>query len=108
MVFLDEPTIGLDVVAKQRIRDFIQFINTEKNTTILLTTHDINDIAKLCERVMIIDLRKILFDGSLETLLTTFGGRRILSVEFAEFYPEPILDETDIIQIEESHSGLQF
>jgi ABC-2 type transport system ATP-binding protein len=98
LVFLDEPTIGLDVVAKQRIRDFIQFINTEKNTTILLTTHDINDIAKLCERVMIIDLGKILFDGQLESLITTYGGYRILSVEFAEFYPEPILEEAEIVQ----------
>ena len=98
LVFLDEPTIGLDVVAKQRIREFIQFINTEKHTTILLTTHDIIDIAKLCERVMVIDLGKILFDGSLETLLTTFGGRRILSVEFAEYYPAPILEVAEIIR----------
>lgn len=98
LVFLDEPTIGLDVVAKQRIREFIQFINTEKHTTILLTTHDIIDIAKLCERVMIIDLGKILFDGPLQSLLTTFGGRRILSVEFAELYPNPILEDAEIIQ----------
>jgi ABC-2 type transport system ATP-binding protein len=98
LVFLDEPTIGLDVVAKQRIREFIQFINAEKHTTIVLTTHDIIDIAKLCERVMIIDLGKILYDGPLETLLTTFGGRRILSVEFAEFYPEPSLEEAEILQ----------
>lgn len=101
LVFLDEPTIGLDVVAKQRIREFIQFINTEKHTTILLTTHDIIDISKLCERVLIIDLGKILFDGPLVTLLAAYGGHRILSVEFAEFYPDPFLEEAEIIQRDE-------
>jgi len=97
LVFLDEPTIGLDVIAKQRIREFIQFINREREATILLTTHDISDIARLCERVIIIDLGKILFDGKLENLLERFGGRRLLNVEFAEAYPEPILEDAEII-----------
>ena len=92
LVFLDEPTIGLDVIAKQRIREFIQYINQERHTTILLTTHDISDIARLCERVMIIDHGKILFDGMLEGLLSEFGGRRHLGVEFAEDYPNPVLE----------------
>ncbi len=98
LVFLDEPTIGLDVVAKQRIRDFIQFINKERKTTILLTTHDISDIAKLCERVLIIDHGKILFDGKLAALLAEFGGHRLLSVEFAETYLNPELEDAQIIQ----------
>jgi ABC-2 type transport system ATP-binding protein len=55
LLFLDEPSIGLDVVAKERIRRFIQFINQERGTTILLTTHDLSDVEKLCKRVMIID-----------------------------------------------------
>jgi ABC-2 type transport system ATP-binding protein len=98
LVFLDEPTIGLDVIAKQRIREFIQFINQEKGTTILLTTHDLSDVAKLCERVMIIDHGKILFDGNLDSLLKKFGVKRQLSVEFAEFYPQPLLKDAAIIQ----------
>ncbi len=98
LVFLDEPTIGLDVVAKQRIREFIQFINQEKGTTILLTTHDISDVAKLCERVLIIDHGKILFNGNLDSLLKRFGGNRQLNVEFAEYYSQPILDNAAIIQ----------
>jgi len=97
IVFLDEPTIGLDVVAKQRIREFIRYINQEQQTTILLTTHDLSDLVKLCERVLIIDLGKILYDGSLADLLTTFGGRRILRVDFAEYYPQPILRDAEII-----------
>lgn len=97
LVFLDEPTIGLDVVAKQRIREFIQFLNQERKTTILLTTHDISDVAKLCERVLIIDHGKILFDGQLNNLLNEFSGHRLLSVDFMEIYPEPHLDDADII-----------
>jgi ABC-2 type transport system ATP-binding protein len=98
LVFLDEPTIGLDVVAKERIREFIQYINRERGTTILLTTHDLSDIAKLCERVLIIDHGKILFDGALQTLVDEFGGRRFLSVDFAEPYPNPVLTDADIVR----------
>lgn len=98
LIFLDEPTIGLDVVAKQRIREFIQFINREKQITILLTTHDLSDVAKLCERVLIIDHGRILFDGQLQDLLDEFGGQRLLNVDFAEDYPNPILKDAEIIQ----------
>jgi len=108
LLFLDEPTIGLDVVAKQRIRDFIQFINRERNTTILLTTHDLSDVAKLCERVIIIDLGQILYDGQLKDLLDTYGGRRILSVEFAENYPLPQLEHAEIIQANQNKVTYSF
>ena len=82
LLFLDEPTIGLDVVAKERIREFIQHINLERNTTVLLTTHDLADVQKLCKRVMMIDHGKLLFDGALETLQERFGGNRRLIVDF--------------------------
>jgi ABC-2 type transport system ATP-binding protein len=98
LIFLDEPTIGLDVVAKQKVREFIKYINVEMGTTILLTTHDSADVAKLCKRVMIIDLGKILYDGSFDDLLKTFGGNRFLNVEFGEFYTDPRLDAASIIQ----------
>lgn len=61
LLFLDEPTIGLDVVAKERIRQFILHINQERKTTVLLTTHDLSDVEKLCDRVMIIDHGKLLY-----------------------------------------------
>ncbi len=86
ILFLDEPTIGLDVVAKERIRQFIQHINRERGTTVLLTTHDLSDVEKLCERVMIIDHGRLLFDGQLDTLRHRFGGKRELVVDFAEWY----------------------
>jgi ABC-2 type transport system ATP-binding protein len=86
LLFLDEPTIGLDVVAKERIRQFIRYINQERSTTILLTTHDLSDVEKLCERVMIIDHGKLLYDGRLEELRERFGGKRRLIVDFAQPY----------------------
>jgi ABC-2 type transport system ATP-binding protein len=89
LLFLDEPTIGLDVVAKERIRQFIQHINQERGVTVLLTTHDLSDVEKLCRRVMIIDRGRLLFDGQLAALQDKFGGERELVVDFAEPYPQP-------------------
>ncbi len=84
LLFLDEPTIGLDVVAKERIREFIRQINLERETTIILTTHDLSDVQKLCSRAMIIDHGKLLFDGQLTNLQNQFGGQRRLVVDFEE------------------------
>jgi ABC-2 type transport system ATP-binding protein len=92
LLFLDEPTIGLDVVAKERIRQFIRHINLEHGTTILLTTHDISDVEKLCKRVMIIDRGQLLYDGALEKLRERFGGDRQLVVDFGETYEEVQVD----------------
>ena len=88
LVFLDEPTIGLDVVAKERIRRFIQSINRERGVTVILTTHDLGDVEKLCERVMMIDRGRLLFDGLLATLRERFGGERELVVDLADDYDD--------------------
>lgn len=88
LLFLDEPTIGLDVVAKERMRHFIAHINQVRGTTILLTTHDLSDVEKLCKRVMIIDHGHLLYDGNLETLQDRFGGKRELVVDLAEAYAD--------------------
>ena len=68
LLFLDEPTIGLDVVAKDHIRQFLRAINREFRTTVLLTTHDLDDIEELCRRIMIIDHGRVLYDGPLDDL----------------------------------------
>ena len=86
ILFLDEPTIGLDVVAKERIRSFIQYANLTFGTTIILTTHDLADVARLCARILIVDQGQLLYDGSLDELQTRFGGQRELVVDFAEHY----------------------
>ena len=96
ILFLDEPTIGLDVVAKERIRGFITHINRDRGTTVVLTTHDLSDVEKLCERVMIIDHGRLLFDGALDELRTRFGGRRELVVDLAEEYEDVSVPGADV------------
>ncbi|HEU5374307.1 MAG TPA: ATP-binding cassette domain-containing protein [Ktedonobacteraceae bacterium] len=78
LLYLDEPTIGLDVVAKARIREFLLRINTERGVTILITTHDMDDVEMLCPRLMIVDHGRKLYDGSLAELRKRFGGERTL------------------------------
>ncbi len=68
LLFLDEPTIGLDIVAKANVREFLQEINRQEGTTVLLTTHDLADIETLCKRVIVIDHGRLLFDGALDEL----------------------------------------
>ena len=72
ILFLDEPTICIDVLSKERIRDFIKKINTERNTTIILTTHDVSDIETLCEKMIIIDKGSLLYDGTLNDLKESY------------------------------------
>lgn len=84
LIFLDEPTIGLDVVAKDRIRAFIREINASRGATIVLTTHDMADVERLCERVIVIDQGRKMFDGRLRDLAERFGGERELQVDFAD------------------------
>ena len=75
LLFLDEPTIGLDVVAKDHIRHFLRAINREFRTTMLLTTHDLDDIEELCRRIMIIDHGRVLYDGQLSELKPACSAR---------------------------------
>jgi len=81
ILYLDEPTIGLDVVAKGRIREFLLEINRTRGVTVLLTTHDMADIAHLCPRMMIIDHGHLLYDGSVAAIRDRFGTERTLIVD---------------------------
>src|SRR5215470_6842216 len=78
ILYLDEPTIGLDVVAKARIREFLLAINAERSVTILLTTHDMDDVEALCPRMLIVDHGRKLYDGAVEAIRERFGGERTL------------------------------
>jgi len=78
LLYLDEPTIGLDVVAKARIRAFLREINAERGVTVLLTTHDMDDVEALCSRIVIVDHGRKLYDGAVEEIRARFGGERIL------------------------------
>jgi ABC-2 type transport system ATP-binding protein len=108
LLFLDEPTIGLDVVAKERIRQFIAYINQERGTTVLLTTHDLSDVEKLCKRVMIIDHGHLLYDGNLATLQDRFGGKREVVVDLAEHYDEVTIAGADVVARHDLRVTYQF
>lgn len=73
IVYLDEPTIGLDVFVKENIRKFIRDINKEKNTTVILTTHDLKDIEDVCDRIILLDKGKIIYDGGKQEFKDTYG-----------------------------------
>jgi ABC-2 type transport system ATP-binding protein len=84
VLYLDEPTIGLDVVAKHRIRHFLQQLNRDRGVTILLTTHDMTDVERLCSRLLIIDHGRLLYDGSLDEIRDRLGGERTLVVDLVD------------------------
>ncbi|AEJ20256.1 ABC transporter ATP-binding protein [Gracilinema caldarium] len=89
VLFLDEPTIGLDIVVKDSIRRAIREINRTEKTTIILTTHDLNDIEQLCQRIVLIDKGKLVYDGDLDRIRTNFG--KIREITF-------MLEEADQVQ----------
>lgn len=85
ILFLDEPTIGLDVVGKHNIREFLKYINKEKKTTILLTTHDLKDIEEICDRLLIVNDGSCFFDGTVKELNNSLGNvKKKVILEFAE------------------------
>ena len=84
VLFLDEPTIGLDQVAKDSIREFLREINKELKTTIILTTHDLKEIEELCEKIIVLDSGKIIYNGMLEKVKNLPGLKRNLTVDFLE------------------------
>jgi ABC-2 type transport system ATP-binding protein len=84
VVFLDEPTIGLDVVSQKRIRDFLKQLHREDNCTIILTSHYMQDVQELCERVVVIDHGSLIFEGTLDSLSREFSDTRRVRLSFAE------------------------
>ena len=84
ILFLDEPTIGLDAVSKQLVRDFIKRLNKEKQTTIILTSHDTSDLETLAKRIILIGKGQVLYDGSLKKLKNKYETERIVSIKTKE------------------------
>jgi ABC-2 type transport system ATP-binding protein len=108
ILFLDEPTIGVDVVAKDRFRSFIQELNRERQVTVLLTTHDLSDIEKVCERMMIIDHGRIIYDGAIEGMKERFTPYRVLVVDFADGAAEVAVDRAELIERKGARVRLRF
>jgi ABC-2 type transport system ATP-binding protein len=92
LVFLDEPTIGLDVVAKTNIRQFLKEMNRESGLTVLLTTHDLSDIEELCRRLMIIDHGRVLYDGALAELKRQLWRQMQIKIELKDAAQAPVLE----------------
>ena len=102
LLFLDEPTIGLDVLVKLKIRKFLKEINEQYKTTILLTTHDLTDIEALCERVVLLDEGKIIYDGKLSQLHSqAVEGRKQIEFEFLAEISKDKLPSTENVQWEQ-------
>lgn len=93
VLYLDEPTIGLDIISKVKVRQFLKDLNEERSTTVLLTTHDLTDIEELCDRVMVIDHGRLMYDGALAGLHGEGGGERTLVVDLERELP-PIAVES--------------
>jgi ABC-2 type transport system ATP-binding protein len=87
VLFLDEPTVGLDIVSRARVRDLLLDLNRRQGVTVLLTTHDLADIERLCPRMLIIDRGRVLYDGGTAEIAERFGGERTLVVDLAESRP---------------------
>jgi ABC-2 type transport system ATP-binding protein len=90
VVFLDEPTIGLDVVSRQAVRSFLTELRDRGDTTVVLTTHDLADIERLCRRLIVIDHGRVVHDGTLAELHSRYGSRRRVLVELDEPLAEPV------------------
>ena len=102
IVFLDEPTIGLDVSMKAKIRELIKELNKRKKTTVILTTHDMGDVDALCERIVIIDHGRMIYDNDIDHLKTYFGSYRTLKLRLpGDVWEEKLIDEskTDVMSV---------
>ncbi len=109
VLYLDEPTIGLDVVSKAKVRGFLRDLNAERGTTVLLTTHDLTDIEQLCKRVMVIDHGRLVYDGALDGLHTVGESERMLVVDLERELP-PIEDVPGarVVRVEGPRQWLAF
>jgi ABC-2 type transport system ATP-binding protein len=108
IVFLDEPTIGLDVVAKEAIREFVARINAERGTTVVLTTHDLADVERLCRRIVLIDHGRIIYDGDIERIKSEYGRFRTLVLTFVEPIAQPQLDGAELESVEGAVARFRF
>ena len=108
ILYLDEPTIGLDVVSKGRLREFLRALNAERSTTLLLTTHDLQDIEALCDRVIVIDHGTSVYDGSLAGLHAQGGSSRTLVVDLVDEGPPIDVPGARVKKVEGPRQWLSF
>ncbi|MBT2423275.1 ABC transporter ATP-binding protein [Streptomyces sp. ISL-22] len=108
VLYLDEPTIGLDVISKAKVREFLRELNTERATTVLLTTHDLQDIEQLCSRVMVIDHGRMMYDGPLAGLHEVGESERTLVVDLERELPPIEAAPARVVKVEGPRQWLAF
>ncbi len=108
ILFLDEPTIGLDVVSKLAVRDFVKTLNKERGTTVILTTHDMDDIEALCSRVIVINEGDIYLDGTVEQIRKRVSGERNLIVDLVKQDVKIEIEKAEVFKSESHRVWLRF
>ncbi|MFF4490909.1 ATP-binding cassette domain-containing protein [Streptomyces sp. NPDC001544] len=108
VLYLDEPTIGLDVISKAKVRGFLRELNAERGTTVLLTTHDLQDIEQLCSRVMVIDHGRLMYDGPLAGLHEVGESERTLVVDLERELPPIEVSSARVVKVEGPRQWLAF
>jgi ABC-2 type transport system ATP-binding protein len=98
IMFLDEPTIGLDILSQRKIREFLKYYNEQTKTTVILTSHYMNDIEALCRRMVLINRGKIMFDGDLNRVNDLFSATKILRLQLSEELPEAALAQFGVVK----------
>jgi ABC-2 type transport system ATP-binding protein len=108
ILFLDEPTIGLDLVSKEAVRGFLTELNRERGTTVMLTTHDLVDVERLCHRLLIIDHGRVIEDGTVEGIKASYGGERTLVVDLERPGPPLTVPGAEVIRVDGPRQWLRF
>jgi ABC-2 type transport system ATP-binding protein len=108
VLFLDEPTIGLDLMSQKKIREFLLKMNQQDECTILLTSHYMQDVEEMCERVIMIDEGVVGYDGTLENLKSGQGAKKRVKVTFAHSIPDTVLKSPELVEQESSTATLVF
>jgi ABC-2 type transport system ATP-binding protein len=108
VLLLDEPTIGLDVVSKDRVRRFLADLNEVRETTVLLTTHDMTDIERLCPRMLIIDHGRVIYDGGVAAIRDRYGTDRTLVVDLEEPAPPLAVENAEVVRVDGPRQWIRF
>ena len=107
VLFLDEPTIGLDVVAQHNVQGFLRHYQQQRNITIMLTSHYMKDVVALCRRVVIITEGRIMYDGSLSGIIDQFGGHKLLTLQFSDQAPVDLKNFGELVEVQSPRAKLR-
>jgi ABC-2 type transport system ATP-binding protein len=108
ILYLDEPTIGLDVVSKGRVREFLADVNRSRGVTVVLTTHDLSDVERLCSRLVVIDHGRVIHDGTVSDIKSRFGEFRVVVVDLEEEAPPLAVPGCETVRVEGVRQWLRF